>query len=76
MLDGGMWDAGSQVVTFLSIHTWLFSMGNQILISPQSGEGGLSRNTGEMHMSSSERDQGIPALCRHAVQGLNKIRLI
>lgn len=53
MMDGRRWHVGwgvgSQVVTFLSIQAWLLSMENQVLISPQSDEGGLSWNTRERH---------------------------
>lgn len=39
----------SQVVSFMSIHKWLFSMGNKKQISLWWGEGGLNANTGERH---------------------------
>lgn len=39
----------SQLVSFMSIHKWLFSMGNEKLISLWSGEGGLNSNPGERH---------------------------
>lgn len=39
----------SQVVSFISTHKWLFSVGNKKLTSLWSGEGGLNSNTAERH---------------------------